>query len=118
MRPRIHRNPSFVKTFAFTLVLAVSVTSAVLAIDGVLSNGGRASGKSAFSTLKKDLKMSLHSGFQFQDNRNMGTLKSNGRYDQMHSVMSLQKGNVTLNLPMKTKSLTHRFRTPTAPSVR
>jgi len=118
MRPRIHKNSSVVKTLVFTLVLVVSVTSAVLAIDGVLSNGGRSSGKSAFSTLKKDLRMSLQSGFQFQDNRSMGTLKSKGRYDQMHSVMSLQKGNVTLNMPMKTKSLTNRIRTPTAPSDR
>lgn len=110
--------PSFRKAAAFGAFLLMVASGAVFAIDGVLTNGGRSSSKSSFSNLKKDLKMSLGSGFQFQDNRSYGSMKFHGKSGQTHSVMSLQKGNVTLNLPMKTKSLINRFRTPTAPSVR
>jgi hypothetical protein len=97
--------------------LLVVAAGAAYAVDGILTNGGRSSSKSAYSTLKKDLTMSLNSGFTFHDNRNFGSLRA-GSAGQVNSVMSLQKGNVTLYLPTRTRSLTNRFRTPSAPIVR
>lgn len=113
-----HKKNLGAKSLVLFAILTVSITGAALAIDGIVTNGGRSiSSKNSFSNLKKDYRMSLNSGFQFHDNRYMGSLKG-GKTGQSNSVMSLQKGNVTLHLPMKTKSLMNRFRTPSAPPVR
>jgi hypothetical protein len=118
MRIPNHKKPLGARSLVIAAMLTVSITSVVFAIDGVLTNGGRsASTKNSYSNLKKDLRMSLNSGFMFHDNRNMGSLKG-GKSGQLNSVMSVQKGNVTLFLPMKTKPVMNRFRTPTAPPVR
>lgn len=116
MRP-LASGISSLRKSAFAVLLIVVAAGAVHAVDGILTSGGRSSSKSAYSTLKKDFKMSLQSGFTFHDNRNFGPLRA-GSVGQVNSVMSLQKGNVTLYLPTRTKSLTNRFRTPSAPVVR
>jgi hypothetical protein len=117
MKPLGYGISSYSGKSAFAVLFLVVVAGAAFAVDGILTNGGRSSSKSSYSTLKKDLKMSLHSGFTFHDNRNIGSLKA-GSFGHVNSVMSLQKGNVTLYLPTRTKSLTNRFRTPSAPVVR
>ena len=115
MRPQNHRIP--VKTGA-TLVMAallLTLSAVVFAVDGVLT-GGKSS-KSSLSTLKKDMKMPLRSGFSFQDNRTFPS-GGQGKADELNSVMSVQKGNVTLYLPSKSRSIVQKFKTPAAPAIR
>ena len=119
MKPRKPGKHSYGRTFLLSVAFAVSASSVVFAIDGILTNGGRsATSRNSYSNLKKDFRMSLNSGFQFHDNRTLGSLRSGAKSGQLNSVMSLQKGNVTLFLPMKSKSLVNRFRTPSAPILR
>ena len=97
-------------------VLFLTLSAAVFAVDGVLT-GGKSS-KSSLSTLKKDMKMPLRSGYSFQDNRTFSSGVQGKKADGLNSVMSVQKGNVTLYLPSKSRSIVQKFKTPAAPVIR
>jgi hypothetical protein len=96
---------------AAIVAVVFSMSQYVFAIDGTL--GGSVKSKSTFSTLKKDLTLSLKSGFSFNGNKSYNTRNQRGMFN---SVISYQKGNVTYYLPYKNKPVLQKFRTP-APAV-
>ena len=96
------------------IFLVVGLTQGVFAVDGTMNGGG--SKKSSFSTIKKDLNLSLRSGFSIS-NKSFGYRKSN-KSMMFNSVMSFQKGNVTYFLPYKNRTILQKFKTPVAPSIR
>lgn len=91
-----------------------SASTYVFAIDGTLGNK---SGKSTFSTISKDLKISLKSGYTFHQNKSFGFQQS-GKQGMFHSMMTYQKGNITYFLPMRSKPILNKFKTPSAPVIR
>ena len=96
------------------IFLVVGLAQGVFAVDGTMNGGG--SKKSSFSTIKKDLNLSLRSGFNIS-NKSFGYKKSN-KAMMFNSVMSFQKGNVTYFLPYKNRTILQKFKTPVAPSIR
>jgi hypothetical protein len=90
-----------------------SISQYVFAIDGTL--GGGVKSKSTFSTLKKDLTLSLKSGYSFNGNKSFNSRSQRGMFN---SVVSYQKGNVTYYLPYKNKPVLQKFKTPSAPVIR
>jgi hypothetical protein len=87
----------------------------VFAIDGTLG-GGKSGSKSTFSTLKKDLNISLKSGYAFGNNKSYGF--SRQQPGMFNSVVTYNKGNITYYVPMKNKPMIQKFRTPSAPVIR
>jgi hypothetical protein len=106
---------SFTRFWGKAAIVAVvfSMSQYVFAIDGTL--GGGVKSKSTFSTIKKDLTLSLKSGYAFNSNKSFNTRNHRGMYN---SVVSYQKGNVTYYLPYKNKPILQKFRTPSAPVIR
>ena len=105
----------FFNTFSNTALslaafLFVSVT--VFAVDGIVSKSK--SSKSAYSNMKKNLSLSLSSGYTYRDNRSFG-FKKGGKDNAFNSIITYQKGNITYILPYKNKSALHRFKTPEKP---
>jgi hypothetical protein len=99
------------------VVMAIfGLTQYVFAVDGTLNGGGK-SRKSTFSNIKKDLNLSLKSGYSFNGNKSFGFDKK-GRISMFNSVVSYQKGNVTYYLPYKNKPVLQKFKTPSAPVIR
>jgi hypothetical protein len=98
------------------LMLGVFLAASVctFAIDGIFSV--RSSAASSFSTFKKDLNLSLRSGFTFQGNKTFE--KSNTRKVELNGFVTLQKGNVYYHIPGKQKVLLQKFKTPTPPVIR
>jgi hypothetical protein len=103
----------FAKKIAIIFMI-VGFTQYVFAVDGTLNGGG--SKKNSFSTIKKDLNLSLRSGFNIS-NKSFGYKKSN-KTMMFNSMMSFQKGNVTYFIPYKNKTILQKFKTPSAPSIR
>ncbi len=87
----------------------------VFAIDGTLG-GGKSGSKSTFSTLKKDLNISLKSGYAFGNNKSFRFSKQ--QPGMFNSVITYNKGNITYYVPMKNKPMLQKFRTPSAPVIR
>jgi hypothetical protein len=87
----------------------------VFAIDGTLG-GGKSGSKSTYSTLKKDLNISLKSGYSFGNNKSFGF--SRQQPGMFNSVITYSKGNITYYVPMKNKPMLQKFRTPAAPVIR
>jgi hypothetical protein len=92
--------------------LAASVCA--FAIDGIFSV--RSSAATSFSNFKKDLNLSLRSGFTFQGNKTFD--KSNVRKVELNGFITLQKGNVYYHIPGKQKVFLQKFKTPTPPVIR
>lgn len=113
-----HKNTS--KFFRKTLVmLAVfGMTQYVFAVDGTLIDGGKAKSSSTFSSIKKDMNLSLKSGFHFNSNKSLGISKSGKKGAMLNTVISYQKGNVTYYLPYRSKPILQKFKTPSAPVIR
>lgn len=95
------------------VAVVFSMSQYVFAIDGTL--GGGVKSKSTFSTLKKDLTLSLNSGYAFNGNKSFNSRNHRG---MLNSVVSYQKGNITYYLPYKNKPVLQKFRTPSAPVIR
>lgn len=93
----------------------IFVSQMALAVDGVIVKSKSAKSASAFSNMKKNLSLSLNSGFSYRDNRSFGFRKT-GREVAFNSTISYQKGNITYILPYKNKSVLHRFKTPEKPA--
>ncbi len=100
-----------VAVFLFLL----ATTGYAFAIDGNYTIGGK-SKKSTFATVKKDLKVSMGSGYTFHQNRNLPVPKA--QKGVFNNVISYQKGNVTYYMPYKSKPVLGKFKTPAAPQVR
>ncbi|MCU0381404.1 MAG: hypothetical protein MUE58_09475 [Chitinophagaceae bacterium] len=100
-----------------TAIIAVvfSMSQYVFAIDGTLG-GGKNTSKSTFSTLKKDLNLSLKSGYTFNGNKTLGSSKS--QKGMLNSVISYHKGNITYYMPYKNKPILQKFKTPSASVIR
>lgn len=112
----MHQTISNIKTgFRFIAMSAVVllVAHTVMAVDGIVVKS-KAS-KSSFSNMKKNLTLSLNSGFNYKDNRSFG-FKKMGSGDQFSSMITYQKGNITYVLPYRNKALIHRFKTPQKPN--
>lgn len=94
------------------LVLVVVLSHTVYAVDGIIVRSK--SSKSAFSNMKRNLTLSLHSGFSYRDNRSFG-FKKQGKENNFNSVITYQKGNITYVLPYKNKNVLQKFKTPEKP---
>ncbi len=101
-------------TGIFFLLFAVAQYG--FAVDGRLNNGGRNSSRS-FSHLKTDLNLSLRNDFTYHNNRSFGFNKVD-QVETFNSVMTFQRGNVTIAMPFKHKMAIQKFRTPSAPLIR
>jgi hypothetical protein len=95
-----------------TLVALLFVSVAVFAVDGIVSKSK--SSKAAYSNMKKNLSLSLGSGFSYRDNRSFG-FKRMGKDNSFNSIITYQKGNITYILPYKNKSVLNKFKTPQKP---
>jgi hypothetical protein len=110
-RSRVLRN-------AGTFLLLFTAAQVVFAIDGNLkSGGGSSAGNTSFSHLKSDLKFSLRDNFTYRSYRNMG-MSHNERVATFNSLMTVQRGNVTIAMPYRQKVILPKFKTPSAPSIR
>ena len=90
----------------------------VFAVDGTMNGGGKSKKSSTtFSNIKKDLNLSLKSGYSFNGNKSFGFDKK-GKISMFNTVVSYQKGNVTYYLPYKNKPVLQKFKTPSAPVIR
>ena len=98
------------KMLAFLLVVVLSHT--VYAVDGIIVRSK--SSKTSFSNMKRNLTLSLHSGFTYRDNRSFG-FKKQGKENSFNSVITYQKGNITYVLPYKNRNILQKFKTPEKP---
>jgi hypothetical protein len=101
------------------VVLAIfGLTQYVFAVDGTMNGGGNKKSKnSTFSTIKKDLNISLKTGHNFNNNKSFGFQKK-GSISMFNSMVSYQKGNVTYFFPSRNKPALQKFKTPSAPVIR
>ena len=103
------------KTFSnsvLTLVALLFVSVTVFAVDGIVSKSK--SSKAAYSNMKKNLSLTLNSGFSYRDNRSFG-FRRMGKENSFNSVITYQKGNITYMLPYKNKTVLNKFKTPEKP---
>ena len=100
------------KNLMLGFFLAASVCA--FAIDGIFSV--RSSAASSFSNFKKDLNLSLRSGFTFQGNKTFD--KGSARKVELNGFVTLQKGNVYYHIPGKQRVILQKFKTPSAPVIR
>lgn len=98
------------------MLLGLLVVSGwVFAIDGIF--GVKAARTATFSTFKKDLNLSLRSGFTFQGNKAMDRTSSSSKV-VLNGFVTLQKGNVYYHIPNNHKVILSKFKTPSAPVIR
>ena len=109
-----HNTISLARNAVFMLFL-LAATGYVFAIDGNFNIGGK-NRKSTLATVKKDLKLTLGSGYTFHQNRNIPAPKA--QKGVFNNVISYQKGNITYYMPYKSKPILGKFKTPTPPQVR
>ena len=111
-----HDKPTYFKFLiksAAALILLIGLSQLVLAVDGIIVKSK--SSKSSFSNMKKNLTLTLHSGFSYHDNRSFGFNKIE-KNRSFNSIISYQKGNITYILPYKNKTLLQKFKTPQKPN--
>lgn len=95
----------------YMLMALLFVSHALFAVDGIINKSK--SSKSSFSNMKKNLTLSLHSGFTYKDNKSFG-FKSNG----FNSLVTYQKGNINYMIPYRNKAILQKFATPQKPTAR
>ena len=114
----IHIDRSKVLRNTGMLLLLFTAAQVVFAVDGNLKNGGGSNANStSFSHLKKDLNFSLRGNFTARSYRNLGSTK-NDRVSTFNSLMTVQRGNVTIAMPYRQKVVLPKFKTPSAPTIR
>ena len=101
----------FTKQLAIAMVVLICA-SAAYAVDGIIVKAK--SSTAAFSSMKKNLNLSLSSGFVYHENRSLG-FKKGSKNNEFNSIISYQKGNIKYILPYKNKTLVHKFKTPEKP---
>jgi hypothetical protein len=113
-----HINKLRVLRNAGLVLLLFTAVNVVFAVDGNLKNGGGSKTSStSFSHLKKDLNFSLRDNFTYRSYHNLGMIKTD-RSATISSLMTIQKGNVTIAMPYRQKVVLQKFKTPSAPSIR
>lgn len=110
MTKSTHIKQRFSMHIALIVVVLACVTS-VFAVDGIIV---KTKSSSAFSSMKKNLSLSLSSGFVYHYNRSFG-FKKGSKNSEFNSVISYQKGNIKYILPYKNKNIVHKFKTPQKP---
>ncbi|MCF8340809.1 MAG: hypothetical protein K9I82_07530 [Chitinophagaceae bacterium] len=104
-------NP-FIKPTLLLLIL-ISFSIYVFGIDGT---NGTVKKSNVFSSIKSDLRLSLHSGFQYSGSKILNIQRTPTSVIT-NSIVTYQKRNVTWVLPQKTKvSIFNRFKTPSQPN--
>ncbi len=93
-------------------LLFFAIATAVFAVDGIIIRSK--SSKSSFSNMKKNITLSLNSGFAYRDNKSFGFRKT-GSSNSFSTVITYQKGNIKYVLPYKHKTILHKFKTPEKP---
>ncbi|MEY3432144.1 MAG: hypothetical protein RL131_80 [Bacteroidota bacterium] len=94
------------------LMMLFAFSHAVMAVDGIIIKSK--SSKASFSNMKKNLTLSLHSGYAYRDNRSFGFRKVS-KESSFNSIIAYQKGNITYVLPYKNKAVLQKFKTPQKP---
>ncbi len=106
------RYKTTINNSVLTLMALLCISITVFAVDGIVSKSK--SSKAAYSNMKKNLSLSLGSGFSYRDNRSFG-FKRMGKDNSFNSIITYQKGNITYILPYKNKSVLNKFKTPQKP---
>lgn len=96
----------------FMLMALMFVSHALFAVDGIISKSR--SSKSSFSNMKKNLTLTLHSGFSLKDNKSFG-FRNNGKENSFNSLITYQKGNINYMIPYRNKAILQKFATPQKP---
>ncbi len=112
MKKSISISRSFIKQLAMIPMVLV-FSHAVFAVDGIIVKSKSASSAS-FSTMKKNLRLTLSSGFTYHENRSFG-FKKGSKNNEFNSAISYQKGNIKYITPYKNKSIVQKFKTPQKP---
>ncbi len=103
-------------TYAILMfVLFIGVAQVVMAVDGIIIKAK--SSKASFSNMKKNLSLTLHSGFTYHDNKSFGFKKADKEHG-FNTIIAYQKGNITYMLPYKNKAILQKFKTPQKPPIR
>jgi hypothetical protein len=115
---QIHNRKQNLLRHAGVALLLFAAVNVAFAVDGTVRNGGGNKNSSAsFSHLKKDLNFSLRDNFTYRSYHNLGIIRTD-RGSTFSSLMTIQKGNVTIAMPYRQKVVLPRFKTPSAPSIR
>jgi hypothetical protein len=93
-------------------LLLFAIATAVFAVDGIVIRS-KAS-KSSFSNMKKNITLSLNTGFNYRDNKSFGFKKA-GASNSFNTVITFQKGNIKYVIPYKHKTILQKFKTPEKP---
>jgi hypothetical protein len=118
MKPVNYKNSIRIVRKTLVVLAIFGLTQYVFAVDGTLNGGGNSKAKNTtFSNIKKDLNISLRSGYNFKNNKSFGFQKS-GKTSMFNSMVIYQKGNVTYFFPSRNKPLLQKFKTPSAPVIR
>lgn len=110
MRDLNTKSSTFSAKITATLFCFV-IATAVFAVDGIVIRSKTS--KASFSNMKKNITLSLNSGFSYRDNKSFG-FKKTGASNSFNSVITYQKGNVKYVIPYKHRVL-DKFKTPEKP---
>ncbi len=105
----MYKSKNHIKYCLFLLLLTVGMSQVLLAVDGIIIK--TKASKSTFSNMKKNLTLSLRTGFSYHDNKSFGFSK-NERHNSFKTVISYQKGNIKYNIPYKNRVILQKFKTP------
>lgn len=94
------------------LGICLTLSFCLFAVDGIVIKSK--SGKTSFSTMKKNLTLSIKDGFSYKDNKTFG-FKRVGHSLMFNNIISYQKGNITYILPYRSKIILNKFKTPQKP---
>ena len=100
------------KLKAIALAILFLASHALFAVDGIIIKSAKSS-KSSFSNMKKNLNISLNTGFSYRENKTIVLRRS--EKIGVYNVISYQKGNVKINMPYRSKSILQKFKTPQKP---
>ncbi len=107
-----NRSNLIVSKGAIALLGLLFFTHVAMAVDGIIVKSK--SSKASFSNMKKNLSLSLSSGFAYRENKSFGFRKI-GKDNSFNSVITYQKGNITYMMPYKNRAVLNRFKTPVKP---
>lgn len=97
---------------AIALFALMFLSLAVYAVDGIVTKSK--SSKAAYSNMKKNLSLSLSSGYNYHDTRSV-SLKKSSREHSINTLITYKKGNISYILPIKTRTVLQKFKTPEKP---
>lgn len=107
-----NKSGSFLRKILVASML-VAVTHAGFAVDGIIIRSNKSS-KSSFSNMKKNLNLSLNTGFTYRDNKTF-ILRKSDKVGVYNNVISFQKGNIKIMMPYRNRPILQKFKTPEKP---